>query len=184
MLNPLSRRRNHAKVSGVNPKNPLHKQLENERFARAISHVEQTAYTIKRLNSVELARLNQMLNGHSEEPWRFDPASIQIPTGKVHQISMMSNPLHVARDILELANQIAVQDLIEGAFQVYAKLVLAHLFNDANRRTAALATLWFMRAHGGDVDAVKLAETQVGDLREESDLQKLRKEFILIAKKA
>lgn len=182
MLNPLSPKRKYAKLGSVNPKNPLHKQLENERFARAIAHVEQTAPTIKRLNSVELARLNQMLNGHSEEPWRFDPASIQIPSGKIHQISVMSNPLHIARDVIELANQIATTDLIEGAFQLYSKLVLAHLFNDANRRTAALATLWFLRAHGGDVDVVALSQTAVGDLREESDLQSLRKEFVALVK--
>jgi prophage maintenance system killer protein len=166
----------------VKGKNPLQKQLENERFARAISHVEQTAHTIKRLNSVELARLNQMLNGHSDEPWRFDAASIQIPSGKIHQVSVMNNPLHIARDVIELANQLAQNDLIEGAFQLYSKLVLAHLFNDANRRTAALATLWYIRAHGGDVDVIALSQTQVGDLREDSDIQKLRQQFVLLAK--
>lgn len=155
-------------------KNPLQKQLELERFARAISHVEQTAHTIKRLNANELARLNQMLNGHSDEPWRFDAASIQLPTGKVHQMSVMSNPLVVARDVLEHANQMASQDLKEAALLLYTKLVLAHLFKDANRRTAALATLWFLRANHGDVDVVALAETSVGDLREDADMKKLK----------
>jgi len=167
----------------VNPKNPLQKQLEQERFARAISHVEQTAQTIKRLNASELARLNQMLNGQSEEPWRSEDASIKIPSGKVHQMSVMNNPLHVARDVLELANQLADQDLIEGAFQLYSRLVLAHLFNDANRRTAALATLWYLRAHGGDVDVVALSQTPVGDLREELDVKKLKKQMMALTKK-
>ena len=167
----------------MNPKNPLQKQLEQERFARAISHVEQTAQTIKRLNASELARLNQMLNGQSEEPWRSEDASIKIPSGKVHQMSVMNNPLHVARDVLELANQLADQDLIEGAFQLYSRLVLAHLFNDANRRTAALATLWYLRAHGGDVDVVALSQTPVGDLREELDVKKLKKQMMALTKK-
>ena len=168
----MSLTRHCAKLGPV--KNPLQKQLEQERFARAISHVEQTAHTIKRLNSSELARLNQMLNGYSEEPWRFDPTSIQLPSGKVHQMSVMSNPLVTVRDIFEIANQLAQQDLKEAALQLYTKLVLAHLFNDANRRTAALATLWFLRANHGDVDVVALAETSVGDLREEADLKKLK----------
>jgi prophage maintenance system killer protein len=158
----------------VKPKNPLQKQLEQERFARVISHVEQTANSIKLLNATELARLNQMINGHTEDPWRQDAASIQLPTGKVHQMSVMNNPLHVARDVLELANQLADQDLPEAAFQLYSKLVLAHLFKDANRRTAALATLWFLRANGGDVDVVKLSQTPAGDLREAADVSKLK----------
>lgn len=157
----------------MNP-NPLQKQLEQERLARVIAHVEQTALSIKRLNANELARLNQMLNGHSDDPWRIDAASIQLPSGKIHQISVLNNPLHIARDVLDLANQLATQDLREGAFQLYSRLVLAHLFKDANRRTAALATLWFLRAHGGDVDAVALSQTAVGDLRETSDMNKLK----------
>lgn len=169
----------------MNPKNFLQRQLEQERFARVISHVEQTAASIKRLNATELGRLNQMLNGQiNDEPWRLEATAIQIPSGKVHQMSVMNNPLHVARDVIELANQLADQDLIEAAFQLYSRLVLAHLFKDANRRTAALATLWFMRAHGGDIDVTSLAQTSVGDLREDADVEKLKNQLRLLAKKS
>ena len=60
---------------------------------------------------------------------------------------------------------------------LHSRLILAHLFNDANRRTAALACLWLLRANGKDIDAVALAKEPVGDLREQADSEVLRKKI-------
>lgn len=159
-------------------KNPLITQLEDQRFLHAVGYVEANAHGLKKLIPSELAQLNQILTGQSTDPWRLSSASITIPSGKTHQFNILSNPTHQAREIIDAAENAATHgEFSDAAFQIYSRLILAHLFNDANRRTAALACLWLLRANGKDLDAVALANGSVGDLRENADQEILRKKI-------
>lgn len=159
-------------------KNPLITQLEDQRFLHAVSYVKDNAQGLKKLIPSELAQLNQLLTAQPGDPWRFTPATITIPSGKTHQFNMLSNPTLQAREIIDAAENAATYgDFKDAAFQIYSRLILAHVFNDANRRTAALACLWLLRANEKDIDAVALANESVGDLRENADQETLRKKM-------
>lgn len=157
------------------PKNPLQKQLEDQRFLHGLAYVEQSARGLKILSTSELAHLNRLLTGESAgEPWRFEQASVQIPSGRTHHFNIVSNPIVSAREIVGNAWQTAGnQELLKAALALYSQLVLHHLFNDANRRTAVLATLWLALSHGGRFDGIALADFPIGDLRDPADLGKL-----------
>lgn len=173
---PANRR--HCFNGDAMAKNPLITQLEDQRFLNAVGYVHANAQGLKKLIPSELAQLNQLLTAQSTEAWRSSSASITIPSGKTHQFSMLSNPTHLAREIIDAAEHSAVQgDFKDAAFQIYSRLILAHLFNDANRRTAALACLWLLHANGKDIDAVALAKESVGDMREKADQEILRKKI-------
>jgi hypothetical protein len=164
-------------------KNPLITQLEDRRFHHAVSYVEANAIGLKKLTTNELSQLNQLLTGDASDPWRASPASVTIPSGKTHQFNLLSNPIHLARDIISSAQQTASNgDCVDAAFQVYSRLVLEHLFNDANRRTAALACLWVVKSHGREINAEALASGALGDLREKADIDLLRKKITTLIK--
>lgn len=161
--------------------NPLQKQLEEQKFLHAVAYVEQATNGPKILTTAELAYLNQMLTDKKREPWRMEPIAVTIPTGKTHHFNLMSNPVPVARDILGEAFSIAGNgDRLQAAVQLYSKLILAHLFIDANRRTAALAVLWMLRAHNANIDPILLEKYSVGDLRDINDLQKLSQKLSML----
>ncbi len=161
------------------PKNLLHKQLEEQRFLHGITYAEQAARGLKILSTSELAHLNRLLTGDTgEEPWRFEQASVVIPSGRTHHFNVMSNPVISAREILGNCWQTAGnQELLRAAVRLYSELVLHHLFRDANRRTAVLATLWLTRSHGGRFDGRELAEFPIGDLRDPTDLAKIEEQL-------
>ena len=148
--------------------NPMYEQLENERFATAVSYVRSEAHGIKKFGSNELAHLNQMLTNESE-PWRIEPVEIQIPSGEVQKISLISNPQSKAREIVGNAHEIAVnEDKVEAIHYVYSRLILEHLFRDANRRTAALAAYWVAETNGVSIDPEDLVQIPVANLRDSS----------------
>lgn len=155
-------------------KNPLQKQLEEEKFKHGIAYVQHAANSIKKLNSAELAHLNKILTGSDEDPWRFSPMKVQLPSGQVHEMNIISNPLNRAREIVGDAVQLAGNsNPLEAASYIYAQLVLEHLFKDANRRTAVLATLWLLHSQEISVDPYKLLLVAIGDLRNQQDRQTL-----------
>jgi hypothetical protein len=165
------------------PTNPLQKQLDENRFLHGVNYVEQNASGIKRMSTSELAHLNQILTGNTDDPWRLEAASVTIPSGKTHQFNILSNPIHLARELLGTTHEMAGNgDNLEAAFRLYSQLVLLHLFRDANRRTAALGTLWLLRAHKVDADPKELANIDVGDLREQSDMSGLRDQLRALIK--
>jgi len=171
----------------MSPQNFLQKQLEEQRFLHGIAYVESAARGLKILSTSELAHLNRLLTGQVEgEPWRFVQVSVRIPSGKTHHFNIVSNPIIDAREIIGKAWQIAGnEELLRATTFIYAQLVLHHLFNDANRRTAILATLWLTLSHGGELDGRSLADFPIGDLRESGDLERLAgklKELTKLAK--
>jgi len=154
--------------------NPLHRQREEQRFAHGLDYVSQAAPGPKRLSVSELAHLNQMLTA-AEDPWRFEPAMVKIPSGRALNFNVVNNPLAVARDVIGEAQLRAGNgDVADGALYLYSQLVLNHLFTDANRRTAMLATVWLVQAAGREIDGQRLATAAIGDLRDQADLEKLR----------
>lgn len=154
--------------------NPLHKQLDEQKFLHAVSYVEQAAGGPKILTTSELGYLNQMLTGKTTEPWRLEPAVVTIPSGVTHHFNVLNNPVVVARDLLgETFQEAGNGDLTQGAFHLYTQMILNHLFRDANRRTAALAVSWLVRSHQMSIDAIELEKFQVGDLRQKSELDRL-----------
>lgn len=163
--------------------NPLQKQLEEQRYLHGVAYVEQSAGGLKILSTSEVAHLNQILTGESEDPWRFEPISIRMASGKTHFFNVHTNPILLAREVIGEAMRLAGnQELVEGALHLYSQFVISHLFKDANRRTAILATLWLFESHGKHVNARELADFSVGDLREESDLLSLHKKLKELAK--
>ncbi len=129
---------------------------------------------LKKLSSNELAHLNKMMTSSDDEPWRFDPIEVQIPSGKKLHFNVTTNPISRARDIIGNANQLAGNlQVFEAASYIYSQLVLEHLFKDANRRTAVLATLWILLEYQFNVDAEELLNTPIGDLRDQQSLNSL-----------
>lgn len=155
-------------------KNELQKQLQEQKFLHGVSYVQSASSGIKKLTTSELAHLNQILTDNKHEPWRLNEAKIQIPSGDVHHFNVVSNPINRAREIIGTAMDMASNDhKLEAASYIYSQLVLEHLFVDANRRTAVLATLWLLLSNNLDVDAQELLEVPIGNLRNKSDLDAL-----------
>lgn len=155
--------------------NPLQKQLQEQRFLHAVTYVTQSAGGLKKLTTSEVTHLNQLLTGESDDPWRFEPTSVRLPSGKTHFLNVVTNPILHARDVISEASRLAGnQELVAAALYLYSQFVISHLFKDANRRTAILATLWLLETYGKPVNSLVLASFSVGDLREESDLENLR----------
>ncbi len=159
-------------------KNPLQKQLEDKRFRHGISYVQQAAGGLKKLTSSELAHLNQIIMDREEEdPWRFQTTTLKVPGGEV-EIKVHSNPINRARDIAGNALQSAGNGkVVEAACYLYSELVLEHLFQDGNRRTAVLATVWLFGNHGIEIDAQKLLDIPLGNLRNPPDMAKFRQQI-------
>ena len=148
----------------------LQKQRDDQRFRRAVDYVAREANGIKKITTSELAHLNQTILDNQDSPWRLEEVDIQLPSGQLHTFNLVSNPVTKARDILGIATQMAGNgDTKEAAFFVYSELVLAHLFTTGNRRTAVLATIWILESGGISVDAQKLLDIPLGDLRQKAD---------------
>jgi hypothetical protein len=153
----------------------LHKQLQEQRFLHAEAYVRRSSGTLKHLTTSELAHLNNMLTGGHLDPWRLEPVNVTIPSGDTHHFNVLNNPIPQARDIVGHALDLAANGMVrEAAFFLYSRLVLHHFFNDANRRTAVLATLWLVQSQGLDLDVKALSRFAIGDLREPRDLNALK----------
>lgn len=165
----------------MSPTNPLHKQLEEQKFLHAVAYVDQAAGGPKILTTSELGYLNQMLTEKNQEPWRFEAAAVTIPTGETHHFNVLSNPIVSARDLLgETFQEAGNGDLLVATFHLYSQMILRHMFRDANRRTAALAALWLVRSHKMQIDAIELEKFPVGDLRNPADLDRLKQKLSML----
>jgi hypothetical protein len=165
-------------------KNPLQKQLDDQKFLHAVDYVRKESQGLKKLSTTELSRTNSFLSGNSDEPWRFDPVQVQIPGGTLHSMNMISNPISRARDLISHALQMSGNGQgLEAASYLYSQLVLGHLFKEANRRTAVAAALWILLISGYDCDAEKFLRIPIGDLRKQADLDSLRSKIESITQK-
>jgi hypothetical protein len=168
----------------VSNKSPLQKQLDHQKFLHAVDYVRKESQSIKKLSTTELSRINSFLSGISDEPWRFDPVQVQIPGGTLHKMNMLSNPINRARELVGNALQMSGNGQgLEAATFLYSQLVLDHLFQQANRRTAVAAALWILLLSGYDCDAEKFLNIPIGDLRNRADLDSLRTKIESIIRK-
>lgn len=148
-----------------------------------MDYVRKESQGIKKLSTTELSRINSFLSGTQDDPWRFDPVDVQIPTGVLHTMKMISNPVNRARDLIGNALQMSGNGHgLDAASYLYSELVLAHLFKQANRRTAVAAALWILLISGYDCDADQFLRLPIGDLRNPSDLDSLRSKIEAIVK--
>jgi hypothetical protein len=159
-------------------KGPLQNQMDETRFLQGVSYVRQAAGSIKKISTSELEHLNKILTDGDEDSWRFEEAQVQIPTGKSHHFSLLSNPINKARELLGNAVQMAGnREPEKAALYLYCELILGHLFQDANRRTAVLAALWVLYSEGLQIDAQILLDIPVGDLRVDSERKAFTDKF-------
>lgn len=158
------------------PKNPsfLQKQLERTRFERALEVAQSMVETGAFLNTAELARINNVLLGETAEPWRDGAATCRLPSGREERFQVMADPVNKAKEILRNAKDRATSEVVEAAADLYAQLVLTHVFKDANRRTAVVAAAYLLKLHGVEVSAMGLHELGLGDLRAEGQMDALR----------
>ncbi len=159
------------------PQNPnfLKKQLERTRFERAVevaySLVDKHAF----LNSAELARINNIIRGQTDDPWREGATVCFLPSGHRLDLQVMSDPIKKGREILNSAKErAAAGEVIDAAADLYSELVLTHVFKDANRRTAVVAAAYLLKAYGYEISANGLHELGLGDLRVEGQRSALR----------
>lgn len=162
-MNLAGFRTNNIKVS---TKNPLHKQLDHQKFLHAVDYVRKESKGLKKLSTTELSRINSFLAGTSDEPWRFEPVQVQIPGGALYKMNIITNPVNRARELLANALQLSGNGQgLEAASNLYSQLVLNHVFKQANRRTAVAAALWILLISGYDCDAEQFLNIPIGDLR-------------------
>lgn len=153
----------------------LKRQLELSRFERALSVSESLADHRALLTNAELARLNGILTGTTADPWREDTVTLNLPSGNSETISLVADPKVTCRDKLHRATELAeAGSVIDAAVDIYVGLVRAHVFTDANRRTAVLAAHYFLRRYGVPVSGVALHEIGLGDIRDEAQVESLR----------
>lgn len=160
-------------------KTQLHSQMDEQRFLQGVNYVRQAAGSIKKINSSELEHLNKILTDGDEETWRFSETQVRIPSGTSHHFSLLSNPINKARELLGNAMQMAGnREPKKAAEYLYCELILGHLFQDANRRTAVLATIWILESEGLSIDPQKFLEIPVGDLRQDNDRKAFSQKFL------
>lgn len=155
----------------------LKEQLELARFERALDLSESIAEHHHQLNTAELGRLNNVLNGRAEDadPWRDGPVTLTLPSGRTETMALIADPKVTARDKLHAASEVEETGaFIDAAVTAYVGLVLAHPFKDGNRRTAVLAAHYFLKKHGVPVSGVALHEMAVGDLRDPEQVRLLK----------
>ncbi len=154
----------------------LKKQLELVRFENTVEYIQKTANAHrKHLNVPELVQVNNMLTHTNDDPWRLEPVSLKLPSGRTEELSIISNPVFEARDLIFRARDEAERDnLSEAATFLYSQLVLRHFFKDANRRTAVAATYWLLIEREVEIPAMGLLQIGLGDLRMEKQLDTLR----------
>ncbi len=154
----------------------LKEQLEITRFERALTVTESLADHRALLTTSELARLNQILTGKNEDPWRQDSVTITLPSGQSETLALIADPRVTAREKLHRATELAeMGGVLDAAVDMYAALVLAHVFQDANRRTAALASHYFFKRYQIPMSGPTLHELELGDLRQEGQINNLRR---------
>jgi hypothetical protein len=159
------------------PRNPnfLKRQLERARFERALEIAESMVETGAFLNTAELGRINNVLMGEHTEPWRETAAVCKLPSGHNENFQVLADPITKAKEILTHAkNRADGGEVVEAAADVYAQLVLTHVFKDANRRTAVVAAAYLLKLHGIQVSALGLHELGLGDLRDSGQIDVLR----------
>jgi hypothetical protein len=160
------------------PPNSLIRQLELARFERALEVSESMGNHRVLLTTTELARLNTILTGkegRDVDPWRQGPVTITLPSGRTETLALLADPKLTAREKLHQATEVAESGaVIDAAVEIYASLVLAHVFEDANRRTAVLASHYFLTRYGAPISGIALHELGLGDLREEGQREALR----------
>ena len=161
----------------------LKKQLERTRFERALEVSESMAMHRVLLTTVELGRLNNILTGKNDEPWRDEPVTLTLPSGKTETLALIQDPKITTRDKLHHATALAEEgNVISAAVELYVGLVLSHVFKDANRRSAVLAAHYFLTRYGVPVSGLALHEIGLGDLREEGQIESLRETVSQMAK--
>ncbi len=159
------------------PRNPnfLKRQLERARFERALEIVESLVTKHAFLNTAELGRLNNILLGESDDPWREGSAECMLPSGRHLSLQILADPVKKAREILDHGSaKAAAGDVAGAATDVYTQFVLTHCFKDANRRVGVLAAAYLLQRHGKKVSAIGLLELGLGDLRLEGQRDAVR----------
>lgn len=159
------------------PRSPnfLQRQLERARFERALEVAESMVDKGAFLNTAELARINNILLGATGEPWRESAAVCVLPSGREEKLQILADPMTKARELLRTAkDRAAAGEVVEAAADLYAQMVLTHLFKDANRRTAVVAASYLLKLCGVEVSAMGLHELGLGDLRAEGQMDALR----------
>ena len=153
----------------------LIKQLERTRFERALEVSESMAEHRALLTTTELARLNNILTGKHDDPWRQGSVTLTLPSGKTETLALIIDPTVSAREKLHRATELGeAGNIIDAAVDIYAGLVMEHCFKDANRRTAVLAAHYFLKRYGMPLSGVALHEMGLGDLREPGQIEALR----------
>lgn len=161
----------------------LKRQLEMARFDRALQVTESLAEHRALLTTAELARINQIVTGKGADPWRQESVTLTLPSGMKETLSMIADPKMNAREKLHRATELAESgSVIDAAVDIYAGLVMAHVFEDGNRRTAVLAGHYFLKRYGVPVSGIALHEIGLGDLRQEGQIETLRETIHQMAK--
>jgi prophage maintenance system killer protein len=158
--------------------NSLVKQLEKARLSRALDIVESLCEHKALLTTGELARINQVITGKSEDPWRQGPVTLQHSSGRTFTYSLVADPHIQAREKLHQATERCLSqdptDVVEAAIDLYCALVLSHVFKDGNRRTAAAAAHYIFNRNGVRLSGTAIHEIGMGDLRDPQEAKALR----------
>lgn len=161
----------------------LKKQLERTRFERALEVTESLVNHRALLTTTELARLNQIVTGNLEDPWRQKQTTLTLPGGITKTLALVIDPKILAREKLHQTTERAESgDALNAAVDLYVDLVLAHVFEDGNRRTAVLASHYFLIRHGTPISGIVLHEIGLGDLHEPGEIESLRETIHQIIK--
>jgi hypothetical protein len=169
--------------------NSLKRQLENTRFDRALEVAESLAEHRALLTTMELERLNNILIGNKDDhdPWRQEAVTIRLPSGKTEELALIADPKNSARDCVHRATELAEGgSALEAAIDVYVGLVLAHPFQDGNRRTAVTAAHFFLRRYGIPLSARAIHDLGLPDMRTPGANERLRdtvRQMVLFAEK-
>lgn len=165
--------------------NDLRRQLELTRFERALEVSQSMADHRVLLTTMELERLNNILIGNKDEhdPWRQGPVTLTLPSGRTETLALIADPKIRVRDKLHRATELAEKGSpIDAAVDIYVSMVMAHVFQDANRRTAVVAAHYFLQRYGVPLSGLAIHELGLPDLREEGQIERLRQTVHHMAK--
>jgi len=161
----------------------LLKQLELTRFERALETADSMAMNRVLMTTVELERLNNILTGNAEDPWRTDPIDVTLPSGRTETLHLLKDPKITLRESLHHATELAENgDVIDAAVNIYVGMVLAHPFKDANRRTGVVAAHYFLSRYDVPLSGLALHELGLGDVREMGQVDALKETLHQMAK--
>jgi len=153
----------------------LRRQLELARLGRGVEVVDSLAERRMILSTGDLARLNNILTGSHESPWRQEPITITLRSGVQETLSSVTDPVVCAREKLHLATERAeAGQVVEAAVGIYVDLIRNHVFKDANRRTAVLACHFFLNRYGIRLSGLALHEVGIGDIRDPAQVEALQ----------